>query len=417
MEPHRTPEPSVSELWSLVQCQQAEIVELKQKRQRRFRITVPGRVPVLLALGLLASAIGLGPTIVGAAPRVIYWTLEGNAGTNPSTNYVGTSDANGLSIRTNGTQAIDIDASQTATFAKTIHGDITGNAAGFTGNLGGDVTGGQLGTVVGKLQGTPIGPTAPTQGQVLKFDGSSWAPGADSTGMTSVATGSGLTGDGTSGSPIGVDYSAVQRHFARTYVVSTVSELNNALSSAQGACSLIHLEPGTYDLGTSSIHLNTCETLEGSGENTTKVTANGTHPPIYIDQDFVTVRDLTVQHIPTVGFGNYSTAIWDDLSDAAGPDTVELDRVAMIARGAFSNVGLDTTSSVTLRDVTATVTGGNGGNDAIYIPGATRPIVSIWNSVLNITGAAAYNDIVNGAYPGNAHCISDVDGKYNPVSC
>src|ERR1043165_9391219 len=37
------------------------------------------------------------------------WNLSGNAGVNPSGNYIGTSDNNGLSISTNGTEAIRID--------------------------------------------------------------------------------------------------------------------------------------------------------------------------------------------------------------------------------------------------------------------------------------------------------------------
>lgn len=39
------------------------------------------------------------------------WSLSGNAGTNVSTNYIGTSDATGLSIRTNATERLRITAS------------------------------------------------------------------------------------------------------------------------------------------------------------------------------------------------------------------------------------------------------------------------------------------------------------------
>jgi hypothetical protein len=44
--------------------------------------------------------------LAGAAPPQVFWALTGNAGTNPSSNYIGTSDATGLSIRTNKTEAI-----------------------------------------------------------------------------------------------------------------------------------------------------------------------------------------------------------------------------------------------------------------------------------------------------------------------
>jgi hypothetical protein len=44
------------------------------------------------------------------------------------------------------------------------------------------------------LQGVPLGAVSPSTGSVLKFDGTSWAAGSDTTGVTSVGTGSGLAG-------------------------------------------------------------------------------------------------------------------------------------------------------------------------------------------------------------------------------
>ena len=41
------------------------------------------------------------------------WLLKGNAGTNPTNNYLGTSDNQALSIRTNGTEAINVSPTQT----------------------------------------------------------------------------------------------------------------------------------------------------------------------------------------------------------------------------------------------------------------------------------------------------------------
>lgn len=57
---------------------------------------------------------------------------------------------------------------------------ITGSAVSFTGNLSGDVTGIQSNTTVARLRGVNVDSTAPTSGQVLKYDAanSRWTPGA-----------------------------------------------------------------------------------------------------------------------------------------------------------------------------------------------------------------------------------------------
>jgi hypothetical protein len=92
-------------------------------------------------------------------------------------------------------------------------GTVTSVSAG-TGLLGGNITtsgslsvnfGTAAGTVAAgndarfgdaaKLQGTPVLASTPATGSVLTFDGTNWAPATPAaTGVTSVATGSGLTG-------------------------------------------------------------------------------------------------------------------------------------------------------------------------------------------------------------------------------
>lgn len=71
------------------------------------------------------------------------------------------------------------------------------NAAGFTGSLAGDVTGTQGATSVGKLLGRTLDTTPPTNGQVLTWNNTSsrWeATTPASTGVTNIATGTGLSG-------------------------------------------------------------------------------------------------------------------------------------------------------------------------------------------------------------------------------
>lgn len=75
----------------------------------------------------------------------------------------------------------------------------TDPAVGFTGNLTGDVTGGQSSTVVARLNGTPIAATAPASGQYLVYNGSSWTPanGSGGTVQSVTSTNSYLTVGGT----------------------------------------------------------------------------------------------------------------------------------------------------------------------------------------------------------------------------
>ncbi|MBX3040192.1 MAG: tail fiber domain-containing protein [Bdellovibrionaceae bacterium] len=60
---------------------------------------------------------------------------------------------------------------------------ITGNAAGFTGALAGDVTGSQGTTSVVALRGQPVSAVTPVTGQVLTWDGSTWKASAAANGL------------------------------------------------------------------------------------------------------------------------------------------------------------------------------------------------------------------------------------------
>ncbi len=53
-----------------------------------------------------------------------------------------------------------------------------GTAGNFTGSLEGDVTGSQKATLVSGIRGTQVSPIVPAADQLLRYDGSQWAPGA-----------------------------------------------------------------------------------------------------------------------------------------------------------------------------------------------------------------------------------------------
>lgn len=58
--------------------------------------------------GVYMRKAGAWVKIASAADAAANWGITGNAGTNPTTNYIGTSDAQNLSIRANATEAINV---------------------------------------------------------------------------------------------------------------------------------------------------------------------------------------------------------------------------------------------------------------------------------------------------------------------
>ncbi|MBO9667375.1 MAG: tail fiber domain-containing protein [Bdellovibrio sp.] len=78
-------------------------------------------------------------------------------------------------------------------------------ATNFTGSLNGDVTGTMTSTSVTRVRGVGVSATAPTSGQVLKFDGTNWTPMADNTGsagVASVTVSAPLVNSGTTTAPV-----------------------------------------------------------------------------------------------------------------------------------------------------------------------------------------------------------------------
>lgn len=62
-----------------------------------------------------------------------------------------------------------------------------GTVATGTPTLAGDVTGLSSATTVAKIRGVNVAATTPTLNQVLKFDGTNWAPGTDASGSGGIA--------------------------------------------------------------------------------------------------------------------------------------------------------------------------------------------------------------------------------------
>ena len=77
-------------------------------------------------------------------------------------------------------------------------------------NLAGDVTGAPNANTVTKIQGTNVSATAPASAQVLKYNGTAWAPGTDADAQTLTVSGSSLSisGGNSVTLPTGTTYTA-----------------------------------------------------------------------------------------------------------------------------------------------------------------------------------------------------------------
>ena len=123
-------------------------------------------------------------------------------------------------------------------------------AANFTGALAGDVTGTQSATTVARLLGRTVANSAPTNGQVLKFNSGTnqWQPDTDLIGggggggtITGVTAGTGLSGGGTTGSvtlniaPGGVGSTELATNAVTTAKIADANVTDAKIASVAGS--------------------------------------------------------------------------------------------------------------------------------------------------------------------------------------
>ena len=157
---------------------------------------------------------------------------------------------------------------------------------------------------------------------------------------------------------------AAGKRAKRTVLVSpqsTAVASGTALLNAQNGINdasatnpyLIIIEPGVYDIGSSSLQMKSYVDIQGSGENVTKITGNVAIglSGVLKGADDAELRFLTVEN---TGGGTYANAIFNL---GASPS---MTHVTATASGGTYNYGVfnHSSSSPTMTNVTATASGG-----------------------------------------------------------
>ncbi|MDX1908668.1 MAG: hypothetical protein SF053_16650, partial [Bacteroidia bacterium] len=146
-----------------------------------------------------------------------------------------------------------------------------------TTTAGGDLTGTYPNPNVGGLQGISVAATAPVSGQVLKYNGTSWAPGTDLVsggGGGAVNVTARLTGDGTAGAPLdlasqGASSGQVLKFNGSSWAPAT----DNTTTYTAGSGIVI---AGTTISATDASATNELQTLSLSGASLTLSNGGGT---------------------------------------------------------------------------------------------------------------------------------------------
>lgn len=151
---------------------------------KTFTDTINGNVHGDVTGNLTGNVTG---NVTGDLTGNVTGNVSGNAGTVTNGLYSTGSygdpawltslGANKITGGTNNADAVSDPAWLTSLSGGKINGDISGNAGGFTGELGGDVTGTQGNTSVTGINGTPVSGT-PSGGQVLEYNETAgkWEP-------------------------------------------------------------------------------------------------------------------------------------------------------------------------------------------------------------------------------------------------
>jgi hypothetical protein len=139
---------------------------------------------------------------------------------------------------------------------------------------------------------------------------------------------------------------------------------------------LVKIMPGVYDIGNSFLQMKEYVDIEGSGENTTKITGNITlyYSGVVRGADNAEIRFLTVEN---TGSGTYALAMYND---NASPKITNV--TAKSSGGAYNRGINNVSSSPTMINVTAIASGGDS-SYAVFNSYSSSP------TMINLTATAS----------------------------
>jgi hypothetical protein len=210
-----------------------------------YTLTMPGTAPTADQVLTVSSITGGSVSLTWTSPASASWSLAGNAGTNSSTQFLGTTDAQPLLFKTNGTTRLTLGATGGATFS-----DLVGAAGTATttnsnegvviANNNGLISKASYESVVtaglsSNTSGLTIGGPLTVQGLITGNNGATLSGTTSITGNTSInTTGTGTTSIGNASSTIAT---AGTLSHTGDLTVSGATTLNSTLQVA-GATTL-----------------------------------------------------------------------------------------------------------------------------------------------------------------------------------
>ncbi|MGZ3768569.1 MAG: tail fiber domain-containing protein [Bdellovibrio sp.] len=293
-------------------------------------------------------------------------------------------------------------------------------ATNFTGSLVGDVSGTQNTTSVDKIKGVPLDfSTAPTNGQVLKFNGTNWAPAADNnTGSQWTTSGAdiyynaGNVGIGTTTPNTSLEINGALR-LSGTAMDSYTTPMGSSVSTKINIPNL-NLNPYSQ-IVTMGIPASAPSTARAAVFLDARTTPH--HPTISVFSPNETqLMGLSWDGSNTIGYVKSTVGLGFIINNTT--ESMRIDTAGNVGMGTISpsfHLEISGTSSLSDRTI------GINGTPVIYLPdqgtgiGQFNSSLAIGNGLRSLSSTSAGQGTYNTSV-GMGALFSDTTGSYNTAN-